>query len=140
MIDRLTTHFDFHGEALKLRSERQRLIASNIANADTPHFQARDFNFGAALADATQQLSTTHAKGARLARTDAAHFAQTHAGIAGGRPGLLFRQPAQGALDDNTVDMDVERANFAENSLRYEASLRFLNGQVKTLSMAINGQ
>lgn len=140
MIDRLTTHFDFHGEALKLRSERQRLIASNIANADTPHFQARDFDFGTALADATRRFSAANAKGAALARTDAAHFAQARAGAAGGRPALLFSQPAQGALDDNTVDMDVERANFAENGLRYEASLRFLNGQVKTISMAINGQ
>jgi flagellar basal-body rod protein FlgB len=136
MIDRLTSTFDFHAAALKLRAERSRVLASNIANADTPHYKARDFDFRTALVAAVGEQSLRAA--AAPVRTNAAHLAA--GGGASGAPALLYRTPLQTSLDGNTVDLDRERANFAENTVRYEASLRFLNGQIRTLLAAINGQ
>lgn len=136
MIDRLTGTLDFHAQALKLRSERSRVLASNIANADTPHYKARDFDFRSALEAAVGAQSVRAA--AQPVRTSAAHLASN--GGAAGVPTLLYRAPLQTSLDGNTVDLDRERANFAENTVRYEASLRFLNGQIRTLLAAINGQ
>lgn len=136
MLDRLTQTLDFNTQALLLRSERSRVLAGNMANADTPHFQARDFDFRQALA------SATGSGGAGLQtkplRTHTGHLAAQ--GIGPHSPKMLYRTPTQNALDANTVDLDVERANFAENSLRYEASLRFLNGQIRSLLTSINGQ
>ena len=133
---------DFQGKALELQAERGRVLASNIANADTPNYKARDFNFQQALAAATGNATAGAAGGATgpvaVARTHAGHLP----GPAGtsGSPPLLYRAPLQSAVDGNTVDLDVERANFAENSVRYEATLRFLNGQIKQMMTAINGQ
>jgi flagellar basal-body rod protein FlgB len=136
MIDRLTDTFDFHAEALKLRSERSRVLASNIANADTPNYKARDFDFRSALVAAVGEHSVRAA--AQPVRTSAAHLAAS--GSAAAVPALPYRTPLQTSLDGNTVDLDRERASFAENTVRYEASLRFLNGQIRTLLAAINGQ
>ena len=135
MLEQLTQTLDFNSSALLLRSERSRVLASNIANADTPHYKARDFNFQQALANATgtQLTSTT-----QPVRTNEGHLRA--AGLNPHAPTLLYRTPLQNALDANTVDLDVERANFSENTVRYEASLRFLNGQIRTLLTSINGQ
>jgi len=143
MIDRLTKTLDFNAQALLLRSERSRVLASNIANADTPNYKARDFDFRAALSQATgvqMGMASAAAGGAAVAqaRTAAGHQAGGAGG--GGGPTLLYRTPLQTALDANTVDMDMERAAFADNTLRYEAGLRFINGQIRTLMTAINGQ
>lgn len=145
MINRLTNALDFNAQALLLRAERTRVLASNIANADTPNYKARDFDFSGALAQATGvQMKTANgaAVGSAAAvtplRTAAGH--QSAAGAATGSPTLLYRTPLQTALDANTVDMDMERAAFADNTLRYEAGLRFINGQIRTLMTAINGQ
>lgn len=135
MADTLTQSLNFNAQALLLRSERSRVLASNIANADTPHYKARDFNFQQALASATgAQLATS----APPTRTHEGHLRA--AGVNPHAPTLLYRTPTQNALDANSVDLDVERANFSENTVRYEASLRFLNGQIRTLLTAINGQ
>ncbi len=135
MLDQLNQTLNFNAQALLLRSERSRVLASNIANADTPHYKARDFNFQQALANATgSQLTSTTPP----ARTHEGHLRA--AGLDPHAPTLLYRTPAQNALDANTVDLDAERANFSENTVRYEASLRFLNGQIRTLLTAINGQ
>jgi len=136
MTNRLTDSLNFNAQALLLRAERQRVLASNIANADTPNFRAQDFDFAQALSAATQS-SAAASRPVQTARTDAAHLAPAHSPAS---PFLQYRVPTQGALDANTVDMDRERANFADNAVRYEASLRFLNGQIKTLLTAINGQ
>lgn len=128
----------FQASALELQAERGRVLASNIANADTPNYKARDFNFQQALQAATAGASATSGAPLPVARTNAGHLGGP-AGSAGG-PALLYRAPLQSAVDGNTVDLDVERANFAESSVRYEASLRFLNGQFKQMSTAINGQ
>lgn len=134
MIDRLTNALNFQAQALTLRSERQRLIASNIANADTPGYQARDMDFARALKEATGTLPAAGA----MKVTSAGHLQPT----AGARaePNLLYATPAQANLDRNTVDMDRERASFADNSVKYEATLRFINSQVKGMLDAIKGQ
>jgi flagellar basal-body rod protein FlgB len=134
-IDRMTATLDFQAAALSLQAQRAKVLASNIANADTPNYQAKDFDFSAALTQAMQAASQSPNE---LARTNPAHLPQT--GAAAQEPALQYRQPLQAALDGNTVDLDTERAAFAENSLRYEASVRFLNGQIKTMLTAINGQ
>ncbi len=138
MLDKVTQSLDFNATALLLRSERTRVLAGNIANADTPNFKARDFDFRAALAQATGIDKSAAASATSLVRT-----AQGHINAAGGdgpHPTLLYRTPTQTALDANSVDLDTERAAFADNTVRYEASLRFINGQIKTLLSAITGQ
>ena len=137
MIGKLDESLNFHSTALLLRAERQQLLASNIANADTPGYQARDFNFPAALAAATGSDTGRVSASGGLARTDAKHI-DTHGGAS--LPGgvkVQYRAPSQAALDNNSVDVDVERAQFADNTVRYEASLRFLNQQIKNLLSAI---
>jgi flagellar basal-body rod protein FlgB len=134
MLNRLTSTLDFHGQALSLRSERQRLIASNIANADTPNFVARDLDFASALKQATGAQQSAGA----LKATQAGHMALggTESAV---QANLVYATPSQTNLDRNTVDMDRERANFADNSVRYEATLRFINGNVRTMLDAIKG-
>jgi flagellar basal-body rod protein FlgB len=128
MINRLGDSLDFHSQALTLRSERQRLLASNIANADTPGYVARDMDFASALRDATgTALAGTPALSALrtgLAALPGGFAAETH---------LRYASPSQSNLDGNSVDMDRERASFADNSVKYEATLRFINSQVRTM-------
>jgi len=121
MIHRLTEALDFHGQALNLRAQRQQLIASNIANADTPGYKARDFDFAAALRSARGEAGP----GQDIAR-------DVLAGPGRASPTLRYVHPAQTHLDSNTVDMDRERANFMDNALKFDATLRFINGNVRT--------
>ena len=133
MANSLDTSLQFHVEALNLRALRQQVLASNIANADTPGYKARDIDFSksleAAVAGRTQTTS--------LATTAARHLAQGQQGAAGGP--VLYRKPVQPSLDGNTVDMDVERAQFAENAIHFEANLMFINSQLKAMLAAIQG-
>jgi flagellar basal-body rod protein FlgB len=139
MLNRLTQSLDFQGQALLLRSERQRVIASNIANADTPGYQARDMDFSAALRQATGTGSGVVMTG--LSATQAGHLNTGGPnGSGAGAAAMQFATPSQTNLDQNTVDMDRERATFADNAVQYEATLRFINGSVKTLLSAITGQ
>lgn len=145
MLNRLTDSLNFQATALTLRSERQRLIASNIANADTPGYVAREFNFSQALSQATGQKSAGEtALAPTTVRLSSGHAG--HLGLngrpAGGReePTLNYASNAQTNLDNNTVDMNRERASFVDNTVRYEATLRFINGTVRTLNTAITGQ
>jgi flagellar basal-body rod protein FlgB len=140
MLDKITQSLDFNATALLLRSERTRVLAGNIANADTPNFKARDFDFKSSLEQATGMATSTSAPAtAGMARTQKGHIAAGN-DIGGAHPTLLYRTPTQTALDANSVDLDTERAAFADNTVRYEASLRFINGQIRTLMTAINGQ
>ncbi len=127
MIERLTDTLNFQAQALTLRAERQRVIASNIANADTPGYVARDMDFAKALRQAGGEAGVTN----RLDITQSGHM-QLPAG-AGSATELRYATPSQTNLDSNTVDMDRERASFAENSVKYEATLRFINGSVRTM-------
>jgi len=136
MLNRLTDALDFQAQALSLRSDRQRLIASNIANADTPGYVAREMNFADALRNATgagQPAST-------LAASQPGHI--TSGASSGGATfsTLMYAAPSQTNLDRNTVDMDRERASFADNTVKYEATLRFIGQNVKTTLSAITGQ
>jgi flagellar basal-body rod protein FlgB len=134
MINRLTDTLNFQTEALVLRSERQRLIASNIANADTPGYVARDMDFASALRQATGEMASTGQM-----KTSAGGHLQMPAGLRADAT-LRYATPSQTNLDRNTVDMDRERASFADNSVKYEATLRFINGNVRTMLDAIKGQ
>jgi len=127
----------FHAEALNLRAFRQELLAANIANADTPGYQARDIDFRKSLQEAIAGRTPT----VQLAQTARGHVQPSAASTAaaGGAGAPLYRQVVQASLDGNTVDMDVERAQFAENAIRYEANLTFINTQLKTMLAALQG-
>ena len=125
IIDRA---FGVHAEALQLRARRGELLASNLANADTPNFKARDLDFRNALSEA--QAATA------LATTNPGHLRTQ----GGGSAQAMYRVPAQSSLDGNTVDTQVEQAKFAENSVRYSTSLRFLSGKISSLMTAIKGE
>ena len=134
MGNQLDNMLRFHTEALNVRAFRQELLAANIANADTPGFKARDIDFSKSL----QEAVAGRRPDAALARTDGAHL--TPAGAqAQAAAGVQYRTVLQPSIDGNTVDMDVERAQFAENAIRYEANLTFINGQLKALLAAILG-
>lgn len=143
MLNNLTSNLDFQSKALLIRAERQRVIAGNIANADTPGFAARDLDFKAAMAEATGsgglQASTSGA--AAGSTTDARHIPLTgFGGGLGASRHLGYVAQTQPSLDGNSVDLDQERANFVDNAVRYEATLRFISGQSKTILSAIQGQ
>ena len=129
-MPRMTDSLYFQAQALTLRAERQRIIAGNIANADTPGFVARDMDFASALREATGQLSGAQSMSGS-AMTNAGHLpltAESTSALA-----LKYSAPSQTSLDSNTVDMDRERASFVDNSVKYEATLRFINTQVRTM-------
>ena len=143
MIGRINESFQFHAASLRLRGERQQILAANIANADTPGYKAVDFDFARALADAAGRGARVGVA-AMAATAGAPALATTAAGHRGGgggglAPTLQFRGPSQASIDGNSVEMDAERAAFADNAVRYEASLRFLNGQIRSLVSAITG-
>ena len=135
MTNRLDDALSFHQAALNARAYRQQVIASNIANADTPNFKARDVAFREAL---TGALGGKAANGLPLKTTSARHLSAST-----GNPmdaSLKYRQEEQGAVDGNTVNMDTERAAFAENAVQYEASVTFINGLLRSMQMAVQGQ
>ena len=142
MLDKMTNQLNFHSNALILRGERQRIIASNIANADTPGYVGRDMHFTDALREAN--AAGSQLPGAANLQTGAT--SPRHIPLSPTLPSssasdkLGYTVQTQPSLDKNTVDMDRERANFMDNAVRYEATLRFLNGQAKTMLSAIQGQ
>lgn len=125
--------FGIQAQALSVFSQRAQVLASNIANADTPRYLARDIDFQALMARETSA-------GAALNLT-ATHSGHIDTGQLGSdaNSALRYRVPAQPAMDGNTVDTQIEQAAYAENSVRYQASLTFINGQVRMLRMAITG-
>jgi flagellar basal-body rod protein FlgB len=134
MLDKLDSSLRFNQEALNLRARRQEILASNIANADTPNFKARDIDFNSALSKAVER---TRSSGAMpMAGTSPRHLAGSS--TSGGEdPDLLFRTPAQSSIDGNTVEMDVERVNFADNAMRYEMNLTLVSARIKGMLSAI---
>ncbi len=145
MFDRLTQGLDYHATALTLRSQRQQVIASNIANADTPGFKARDFRFTEAMRAAVGAQPAGAAAGGQVLATQTLATNARHMNAQGetgapGNPQLLYRTAEQPSADNNSVDMNRERANFMDNAMRYEATLRFINGNVRTMNLAIQGQ
>lgn len=134
----MKTRFDdalqFHQTALNVQAQRQQLLASNIANADTPNYKARDVDFRAALQGALARSGGP----VTLTATQPGHLASGAGAALEGLTG--YRTELQSAVDGNTVNMDVERAAFAENALHYEASVTFINGMLRSLQSAITGQ
>lgn len=141
MLANMTSGLDFHSKALVLRAERQRVIAGNIANADTPGYAARDFNFSQALSNATGMSAATAPSQSPRTPAHSKHIPLSNAsGGAMDAQRLAYTVQSQPSLDGNSVDMDRERANFMDNAIRYESTLRFINGQAKTILSAIQGQ
>lgn len=135
MVNKLDELTRFHQTALSLRAARQELLASNIANADTPNYKARDIDFSRALQNALAGTGTE----LPAVRTAPQHLSGDAGSSVMGSP-VMYRKPVQPSADGNTVDMDVERAQFTDNALRYEASVRFVSEQMKAMLTAIQGQ
>ena len=135
MVNKLDDVLRFQQTALSLRAARQELLASNIANADTPNYKARDVNFASALQNALAGTSTE----LPVVQTSPMHLEGNAGSSILGAP-VMYRKPVQPSADGNTVDMDVERAQFADNALRYEASVRFVSDQMRLMLTAIQGQ
>lgn len=130
MLDKLDNALRFQQQAMDLLSKRQEVLAGNIANADTPGYQARDIDFSAQLKNLSdgQQFS----KGPlSLNLTSGRHIAAE--GTAWLDDQLKYRIPDQPSADGNTVDMDRERVNFADNSVKYQSSFTMLNSQLKSM-------
>jgi flagellar basal-body rod protein FlgB len=124
-MDRLDRFFGLQGEALALRSERLQILASNIANAATPGYRARDLDFAAELARASETPAPlrTHPRHVLPADPDGAR--------------LLWRQPVQPSLDGNTVELATEQLAFADTALRYRATLSVLDSRISSLKAAM---
>jgi flagellar basal-body rod protein FlgB len=128
----INTVFDAHAQSMTVQQQRMDVLASNLANADTPNYQARDIDFAKVLAEQQGAQSP-----GTLATTDAQHISGT--GSAGGIPALDYRIPLQPSADGNTVDEQVEQSAFADAAMHYQASLSFLSGDIKSLMTAITG-
>ena len=142
MFAQLTSGLNLHANALIVRAERQRAIASNIANADTPGYVAQDVNFKQAMAAA---LGATQMQSGNVAMAGPASSHRTHiplgaTGVGSAANGRAYTVQTQPSMDNNSVDLDRERANFVDNAVRYESTLRFINGYSRTMLSAIQGQ
>jgi flagellar basal-body rod protein FlgB len=141
MPGKLDDYLNFNQTALNVRSQRQQLLASNIANADTPNYKARDIDFASTLKNklkATQSTSVAPVPGVALVQTSPMHMAgKPHVSNTSGDNSALYRTVDQPSIDGNTVDMDVERNQFADNGLHYEATVTAVNGQLKGLLSVI---
>ncbi|MDR3476562.1 MAG: flagellar basal body rod protein FlgB [Gammaproteobacteria bacterium] len=122
--------FGLAGSALKLSEDRAVLLTSNLVNASTPHFKAKDIDFNKALKEAGNG-------GGTLLKTNAAHI--TPSSEVGGTT-ALYRVPNQTSLDGNTVDDEIERKNFIENALHYQVNLTFVQNKASELMKAIKGE
>jgi flagellar basal-body rod protein FlgB len=141
MFAQMTNSLDFHSKALVVRAERQRVIASNIANADTPGYVARDVNFREAMANATGSSGLPAAARMSNSVSSSKHIPlSSSTGELGGATPLAYAPQTQPSMDGNSVDLDRERSNFVDNAVRYESTLRFINGHAKTILSAIQGQ
>jgi flagellar basal-body rod protein FlgB len=119
-----------HANAVSLRQQRMEVLASNIANAATPNYKARDLDFATAYNQAMTGSGT-------LDTTSSMHMPTT---APDGGPDILFRNPINPSLDGNTVELHVEQLQFAENATRYEASLQFLGDRIRGLRSALRGE
>jgi len=120
-----------HAQALQLHAKRAEVLAGNIANADTPGYKARDFDFREVLQQQTSQQS-------KLRTTHQSHIPLDNGIVSPSE--MAYRIPTQPSLDGNTVDSQLEHTAYAENAIQYQTSLRFLSGTIQTLKKAITGQ
>ena len=131
MQTRLDKEIGFMEQGLRLRSQRQQVLATNIANADTPNYKAQDIDFNQAMKAALTHTSSS----AGLAVTHPQHVGGTNAGTAK----VQTRNQVQSSADGNTVDMDVEQSQFAENALQYETLVTMINGTFKNINSVMQG-
>ena len=133
MLDRLNEDFRFFQQSPAARAQRQEVLSSNIANADTPNYKARDFDFRTAMQTAmegSKRLADTS-----LTLTSVRHIPAK--AVSQGPTDLLYRLPYQPSMDGNTVEMDVERVQFADNTLHYQSSMQILSSRIKGMMAAI---
>ncbi|MBS4098229.1 MAG: flagellar basal body rod protein FlgB [Sulfuricella sp.] len=134
MVSHLDTEFKFLQKSLDLRAYRQQVLASNIANADTPSYKSRDFDFSSEL---------DRAMGGQTSKLEMRTTSSRHLQSKQDNPlgvDLKYRSSVQPSIDGNTVDMDVERSQFTDNALHYQFSVDRISGKVKQLLSAIQGQ
>ena len=124
-----TEHLGFHASALQLRSRRNEMLASNIANAATPNFKARDIDFDTEL----KRIN----KIGNVETTNSSHFSSIQKRIG---KDSVYRLPIHPSLDGNTVEMAVEQMQFSENVMRYLTTLSYLNNKISGLRSAIKGE
>ena len=127
--------FGIHPSGMLLRSKRAELLANNIANADTPNFKARDIDFKKAMQQALEpngvgQLKTTHSKHIKTGGIEMGNLSTE----------LLYRNPLQPSIDGNTMDSHLEKSEFTQNAIQYQASVNFVTGKIKSLLTAIKGE
>lgn len=131
MIERLDSYFAAPLKAVSLRAARSEILAANLANADTPNYKARDFNFASALRNIQDS-------GFAMSKTSGRHLsAKTTSALTAA---LQYRIPVQDSIDGNTVETDTEAAQFSNNAIGTQADLSFLNARIRGLFAAIQGQ
>jgi len=129
----LDSVFGVHEQSVLVRSKRAEILAGNLANADTPNYKARDVDFKQLL-----QQAQVGADPRQMTVTNSKHIqADSSAGMTSD---LLYRNPLQPSVDGNTVDTQLEKAQFVENAMQYQVSLSFLSGKIKSLMSAIRGE
>ncbi|MFK7861418.1 MAG: flagellar basal body rod protein FlgB [Granulosicoccus sp.] len=133
-----------HANALQMRARRTKVLASNIANADTPNYKARDLAFAEVLRDVNKPGAGNAFRSKKLAlssssllTTNSRHIKKDSSSV---NAPLMYRQPQQASLDGNTVDKDLEQARFAENTVRYQATLEFINSRVGGLMRTLRSE
>lgn len=134
MASKLDNTLNFHHQALSLRTARQELLSGNVANADTPNFKAKDIDFSSVLQEKLA-INTNNIHKTELKITSPMHLSGSTEGIVNAN--TLYRVPLQPSADGNTVDMDVERTRFADNAIKYDASITFISNQFRNLLAAI---
>mgnify|MGYP000193372583 CR=1 FL=1 len=128
--------FGIHEQAVLIRSKRAEILAGNLANVDTPNYKARDIDFKRALSQSMQKSSAS-----TLTMTHKNHSSGRNSfSTLGSGMELLYRSPMQPTVDGNTVDSQIEKAQFASNAMQYQASLQFLSGKIKNTMKAIRGE
>lgn len=131
MINKLDKELNYHHQALSVRVARQELLSSNVANADTPNFKAKDIDFASVLYDKLALTPQGNLNNVKLNVTSSMHINSGAPGFFG--DSLLYRVPIQPSADGNTVDMDMERTRFADNAIKYDASITFLNNEFRNI-------
>jgi len=128
MVDKLDQLFGFQEKALQLRSQRHQILASNIANADTPNYKARDVKFSKVLEDVANNS---------LSATSALHMSTVESAQ---RNGIMYRIPLNNSFDGNTVEMNIEQAQFGQAAGDYQATLNILGKRINTFKRAFKGE
>lgn len=134
--------FGIHAAALQLQSRRMEVLASNIANADTPGYQARDIDFSKVMAQLADGSAAPAAAAPGSGATHPGHIPLDGSGNGGdavAQAATVYRVPAQPSADGNTVDVQAEQAAYADAALHYQASLSFIDNRLRSLMTAITG-